>query len=117
MSIQAVVTSKSSRKLTESLGIALYPPEETDHIDLAIDRVDDIGSDFCSVKGGGLVREKIAACKEDQVIWIMDESRLVKRLGSFPLPVVVLPLGCTWEARQIVKIRGCRGKRKEKYLI
>lgn len=59
------------------------------------------------------MRGKIAACKEDQVIWIMDESKLVKRLGSFPLPVVVLPLGYTWEARQIVKIRGCRVSRKK----
>ena len=98
-----------------SLGIPVLRPEETERVDLAIDGVDEIDGSFCAVKGGGgaLLREKIVAQKAEQVIWIMDESKPVKRLGTFPLPVEVLPFGAEWAAETIRAMGGkavCRMK-------
>lgn len=106
--VRAVVTSRSSGELAASCGIPVLAPEEVDHIDLAIDGVDEIDGSFHAVKGGGgaLMREKIVAYKADDVIWIMDESKLVERLGRFPLPVEVLPFAYTWAAERIGKLSG-----------
>lgn len=108
MRIRAVVTSERSRQLAQSCGIPVLLPEETDQIHLAIDGVDEIDHDFCAVKGGGgaLMREKIVAVKADEVIWIMDERKRVRRLGNFPLPVEVLPFGYPWAAGRIRDLGG-----------
>lgn len=107
--LRAVVTSEKTRELALSFHIPVIAPWEAEIIDLAIDGVDEIDRDFCAVKGGGgaLLREKIVASKADEVIWIMDESKLVERLGAFPLPVEVLPFGGQWAAEEIVKLGGC----------
>lgn len=112
---QAVATSKATETLAISLGIPVIRPEETERVDLAIDGVDEIDGSFCAVKGGGgaLLREKIVAQKAEQVIWIMDESKQVRRLGAFPLPVEVLPFGAVWAAEAIRAMGGkavCRRK-------
>lgn len=112
---QAVATSEAAETLAISLGIPIIRPEETERVDLAIDGVDEIDGSFCAVKGGGgaLLREKIVAQKAEQVIWIMDESKPVKRLGTFPLPVEVLPFGAEWAAEAIRAMGGkavCRMK-------
>lgn len=108
MRLKAVVTSERSRSLAEANGIPVLLPEDVSRIDLAIDGVDEIDSSFCAVKGGGgaLMREKIVAFKADEVIWIMDESKLAECLGSFPLPVEVLPYGYGWAAEKIRKLGG-----------
>lgn len=105
---RAVVTSKKSRELALAFHIPVISPEETEFIDLAIDGVDEIDKDFCAVKGGGgaLLREKIVASKAHEVIWIMDESKLVDRLGAFPLPVEVLPFGSRWTADAAKRLGG-----------
>lgn len=98
MQLQAVVTSEATWELAKAENIPIIMPEETKQIDLAIDGVDRIDKGFHAVKGGGgaLFREKIIASKADEVIWIMDESKLVEELGEFPLPVEVLPFGYSW---------------------
>ena len=90
-----IATSRESEQLAASLGIPLLEPEQTDKIHLAIDGVDEIDKDFRAVKGGGgaLLREKIIASWAEEVIWIMDESKLVERLGSFPFPVEAVHFG------------------------
>lgn len=115
INVRAVVTSESSRELAISSGIPVCLPEEVDHIDLAIDGVDEIDGSFYAVKGGGgaLLREKIVAYKADDVIWIMDESKLVGHLGHFPLPIEVLPYAYTWTAESIEKLGGSAGLRKQ----
>ncbi len=93
--IQAVATSRATERQARALGIPLLEIDEADHIDLAIDGVDEIDGGFNATKGGGgaLFREKIVASLAREVIWIMDESKLVEHLGAFPLPVEVLPYG------------------------
>lgn len=95
MKIKAVATSKSTESLARELKIPLLSIDKVDRIDLAIDGVDEIDNEFNAIKGGGgaLFREKIVASLANEVIWIMDESKLVDGIGEFPLPVEILPYG------------------------
>lgn len=93
--ITGVTTSKATAKQAEELGITLKSVDAVDHIDLTIDGADEISNDFQGIKGGGaaLLFEKIVATNSDQIMWIVDESKMVKNLGAFPLPVEVIPYG------------------------
>lgn len=95
LKIQAIPTSKATEQQARELGIPLLSIDEVDHIDLDIDGVDEIDSEFNATKGGGgaLFREKVVADLAKEVIWIMDESKLVDSIGAFPLPLEVLPYG------------------------
>ena len=95
LSIQAIPTSEATRRQAEGLGIPLLTIDEVTHIDLAIDGVDEIDPQFNAIMGGGgaLYREKVVASLADEVIWIMDESKLVEKIGAFPLPVEIAQYG------------------------
>lgn len=95
MNIKAVATSKNTEELAKKLHIPVVKIDEIDKIDLCIDGVDEIDTNFHAIKGGGgaLFREKIVANLSEEVIWIMDESKLVEKIGKFPLPVEILPYG------------------------
>jgi ribose 5-phosphate isomerase A len=72
-------------------------------ISVAIDGADEVTPDFALTKGGGgaLFREKCLALAAGQFIVIVDESKLVERLGAFPTPVEVVPFALTWVEREI----------------
>lgn len=93
--IVCVTTSNRTTRQAESLGIPVKEIDDVDHIDLTIDGADEISDDFQGIKGGGgaLLWEKIVSNYSDRVMWIVDESKMVKRLGAFPLPVEVTPYG------------------------
>ena len=95
MKLQAVPTSKATEAQARELGIPLLTIDEVEHIDLAIDGVDEIDPAFNAIKGGGgaLYREKVVATMADEVIWIMDESKLVEKIGAFHLPVEIAQYG------------------------
>ena len=77
LKIQAIPTSKATEAQARELGIPLLTIDELDHVDLAIDGVDEIDPQFNAIKGGGgaLYREKVVASMAKEVIWIMDESK------------------------------------------
>lgn len=85
LKIQAIPTSKATEAQARELGIPLLTIDELDHVDLAIDGVDEIDPQFNAIKGGGgaLYREKVVASMAKEVIWIMDESKLVDKIGAF----------------------------------
>lgn len=93
--IKAVCTSQATNELAVSCGIPVLKMDETDHIDLTIDGADEVDPDGHGIKGrwGALLFEKIVAVNSDQNIWVLDESKIVKKLGKFPLPVEVIPFG------------------------
>ena len=95
LNIIGVTTSNRTAEQARSLNIPLKSVDEVDHIDLTIDGADEISADFQGIKGGGaaLLFEKIVATNSKQVMWIVDESKLSQQLGSFPLPVEVIPYG------------------------
>ncbi|MGL4742221.1 MAG: ribose 5-phosphate isomerase A [Sarcina sp.] len=102
MNLKAVATSKETEDLAKKFSIPLLSINDVDKIDLAIDGVDELDSNFNAIKGGGgaLFREKVVASFADEVIWIMDESKIADNiLGSFPLPLEISP----YNYRQILK--------------
>lgn len=96
LQIVGVPTSIASKKQAEGLGITVKTIDEVDHVDLTIDGADEIDENFGGIKGGGaaLLFEKIVATYSKKNIWIVDESKMVKNLGAFSLPVEVIPYGC-----------------------
>ncbi|MDN6627143.1 MAG: ribose-5-phosphate isomerase RpiA [Pisciglobus halotolerans] len=95
LNIIGVTTSSKTKKQAESLGIPLKSVDEVDHIDITIDGADEISGEYQGIKGGGgaLLYEKIVATYSETVIWIVDSSKMIKTLGTFPLPVEVIPYG------------------------
>ena len=103
LKIQAIPTSKATEAQARELGIPLLTIDELDHVDLAIDGVDEIDPQFNAIKGGGgaLYREKVVASMAKEVIWIMDESKLVDKIGAFHLPVEIAQYG----SKQVLRVR------------
>ena len=92
--IKGVATSFQSEVLALELGIPLVDLASVSQIDLAIDGADEVDPAFQLIKGGGAchVREKLVASKANQLLIVVDETKLVQNLNkSFPLPVEVLP--------------------------
>jgi ribose 5-phosphate isomerase A len=91
--IQAVPTSEASAKLLCSYGIPITDLSANPVLDLAVDGADEVDSDLNMIKGLGraLLREKIVEIHARQFLVIVDETKLVSRLGSIcPLPVEIL---------------------------
>jgi len=92
--IRGVATSFQSEVLALELDIPLIDLASVSQIDLAIDGADEVDPGFQLIKGGGAchVREKLVASKASQLLIVVDETKLVKKLNqSFPLPVEVIP--------------------------
>ena len=95
LKIVGVTTSNRTTAQAESLGIEIKDIDEVDHIDLCIDGADEIDDDFNGIKGGGgaLLWEKIVNNASTKRMWIVDQSKMVKRIGNFGVPVEVIPFG------------------------
>ncbi|PEY38303.1 ribose 5-phosphate isomerase A [Bacillus cereus] len=109
LTIQAVPTSIETKKLAEQLSIPLIPLSDVDYLDLTIDGADEINPNLYLIKGGGgaLLREKIVATSSQKLIIIADESKLVKDLGTFPLPIEIVPFAWEQTAKRIQSF-GCQ---------
>src|SRR5438105_4367771 len=109
-------TVSSSEKSTERLrahGIAVLDSNTVERIPVYVDGADEIDHQGCMVKGGGaaLTREKIVADLAERFVCIADESKLVKTLGRFPLPVEVIPMAAAQVARRFKTLGGDAGLR------
>lgn len=108
LQIQGIPTSKQTEELANKLGIPLTTLDKVEKIDVAIDGADEVDPYLNVIKGGGgaLLREKIIARAAEKFIVVADSSKNVHTLGSFPLPVEVIPFGYTMTARHIEKLGG-----------
>ncbi|MDM5155179.1 ribose 5-phosphate isomerase A [Bacillus sp. DX1.1] len=109
LSIQAVPTSIGTANLEKQLSIPLMSLSEVDKLDLTIDGADEIDTHLQLIKGGGgaLLREKLVATSSEKLIIIADESKLISDLGTFPLPVEIVPFA--WEHTvKRVQLLGCK---------
>ena len=95
LKVVGVPTSETTRADAQRLGVPLTTLDETPELDMTIDGADEIGPDLTLIKGGGgaLLREKIVAAASARMVVIADESKWVKTLGRFPLPVEVMTFG------------------------
>ena len=92
LQIIAVTTSSVTSQQAEGLGIPLKSIDEVDLVDVTVDGADEVDPNFNGIKGGGgaLLMEKVVATPTKSYIWVVDESKLVDKLGAFKLSIVVL---------------------------
>ncbi len=104
----AVASSEATAERLRSHGIPVYDLNSIATLDYYVDGADEANKYLELIKGGGaaLTREKIVAAVARTFICIADESKLVHTLGTFPLPVEVIPMARSHVAREIVKLGG-----------
>lgn len=104
----AVSSSEESTKRLIAHGIEVFDLNSVDDLDVYIDGADEITQHMHMIKGGGaaLTREKIVAAVANKFICICDETKQVPVLGTFPLPVEVIPMARSYVARELVKLGG-----------
>lgn len=104
----AVAASQASAARLSAHGIQVFELNEVHELSVYVDGADEINHYLQMVKGGGgaLSREKVIASVSREFICIADESKYVEVLGSFPLPVEVLPMARSYVARELVKLGG-----------
>lgn len=104
----AVASSEETAKRLQEHGIEVMDLNSQASLDFYIDGADEINRSLEMIKGGGaaLTREKIVAAVARRFICIADESKLVDRLGKFPLPIEVIPMARSYVAREIVRLGG-----------
>jgi ribose 5-phosphate isomerase A len=104
----AVASSERSALRLESQGIRVLDLNAVDSLTLYVDGADELTADLALVKGGGgaLTREKIVAAVAERFICIADSSKLVARLGGFPLPVEVIPMARAYVERALLALCG-----------
>ncbi|GHA19063.1 ribose-5-phosphate isomerase A [Arenicella chitinivorans] len=103
-----VASSEASAERLRSHGIKVYELNDVGDLPIYVDGADEATKHLDLIKGGGaaLTREKIVAAASEKFICIVDDSKLVDRLGAFPLPVEVIPMAKSYVARQLVKLGG-----------
>ena len=104
----AVSSSEASTQLLKAKNIEVFSLNDVNEIEFYIDGADEVSPDNFLIKGGGgaHTREKIVAAAAKEFICIVDNSKLVEVLGSFPLPVEVIPESRSMVSRKIVAIGG-----------
>ena len=104
----AVASSEATALRLKSHRIQVLDLNATGELALYVDGADEATEHRQLIKGGGgaLTREKIVAACSRRFVCIIDESKLVARLGKFPLPIEVLPMARSYVARQMVKLGG-----------
>lgn len=103
-----VSSSRATTERLEKLGFEVSTLNSVGDIDVYIDGADEATKHLQLIKGGGgaLTREKILAGAARKFVCIIDDSKLVGMLGTFPLPVEVIPMAQSFVARKMVKMRG-----------
>ncbi len=103
-----VASSEESARRLKALGIPVMDLNSVDSVDIYVDGADEANEYLQLIKGGGaaLTREKIVAAVAKEFVCIADDSKFVRVLGKFPLPVEVIPMARSHVARQIVKLGG-----------
>lgn len=104
----AVASSEATAARLKAHGIPVYDLNSVPELEFYVDGADEADAHLQLIKGGGgaLTREKIVAAVARTFICIADQSKLVERLGAYPLPVEVLPMARSHVARQLVRLGG-----------
>jgi len=104
----AVSSSEASTRRLQGHGIRVLDLNEAGELEVYVDGADEATRRLHLVKGGGgaLTREKIVAAASRRFVCIVDEQKLVERLGRFPLPVEVIPMARSHVARQLARLGG-----------
>ena len=107
--VKGIPTSEASAQLAREVGVPLTTFEEHPRIDVTVDGADEVspGLDLIKGLGGALVREKIVAHASARVVIVVDDSKLVDRLGAKTvIPVEVIPLAVPCVLLQLKELGG-----------
>ncbi|OYD26083.1 ribose-5-phosphate isomerase RpiA [Oceanimonas baumannii] len=104
----AVSSSEASTVRLQELGIPVFDLNDINELDVYVDGADEIDGTMAMIKGGGaaLTREKIVAAVASQFVCIVDGTKTVDVLGTFPLPVEVIPMAREYVARELTRLGG-----------
>lgn len=104
----AIASSDASAERLRKHGIEVLELNDVNTLPVYVDGADEVTRHREMIKGGGgaLTREKIVAAVAKQFICVVDESKLVPRLGAFPLPVEVIPMARSYVARELTAMGG-----------
>ncbi|MDG6220644.1 MAG: ribose-5-phosphate isomerase RpiA [Candidatus Thermoplasmatota archaeon] len=109
LEVVGIPTSNDTAALAKELGIPLSTLDEHPIVDLTIDGADEVDPNLCLIKGlgGALVREKIVAAASKSEVIVVDEGKMVQRLGErAPLPVEIVQF-CWQATKRKVEALGC----------
>ena len=111
LDLLCVATSEATAALAQANGLRLIALDEAGPIDLTLDGADEIGPGLALIKGRGaaLLREKLVWEASRRCVVLADGSKLVHRLGRFPLPVEVVAFGHATTARRIAAVTSTMG--------
>ena len=103
-----VSSSEATTRKLKTLGIPVLDLNDVGHFDVYVDGADEINDSMQMIKGGGgaLTREKIAAACANTFVCVVDRTKQVNMLGTFPLPVEVIPMAVSYVADELRKIGG-----------
>ncbi|MDR6874812.1 ribose 5-phosphate isomerase A [Bosea sp. BE125] len=115
LEVICVATSEATQAQALALGIRMSTLDETPELDLTVDGADEIDPQLRLIKGGGAahLREKIVAAASARMIVIADDSKLVAKLGRFPLPIEVVPFGLAATRRAVAAAIAASGSAGE----
>jgi len=104
----AVASSVKTAERLKSHGIDVEELNNVGDIPVYVDGADEVTRAGAMIKGGGgaLTREKIVAAAARRFVCIVDRTKLVDVLGTFPLPIEVIPMARSYVAREIVRLGG-----------
>jgi ribose 5-phosphate isomerase A len=104
----AVASSRATAERLRGHGIPLYELDALEELPVYVDGADEITDQLAMIKGGGgaLTREKIVAAVAKEFVCIADETKLVGRLGRFPLPIEVIPMAWAYISRVVAQFGG-----------
>jgi ribose 5-phosphate isomerase A len=108
-----IATSQRTAEKAKALGLPLKSLNDAPFIDVTVDGADEFDLEFRLIKGGGgaMLIEKIVASSSRYMVTIVDESKKVERVGKFPLPVEVVPVGVKATAWKIERAYDAIGMR------
>ena len=103
-----VSSSEASSERLRAIGLPVMDLNRTGDLSLYVDGADEATKHLHLIKGGGgaLTREKIVASASRRFVCIADQSKLSDHLGSFPLPIEVIPMAQSLVARKIIAMGG-----------
>ena len=104
----AVSSSNATTARLQGIGIKVLDLNDVDNLRFYVDGADEATRARHLIKGGGaaLTREKIVTAAASRFVCIVDDSKVVDRLGKFPLPIEVIPMARALVARELVAFGG-----------
>jgi len=119
LDVVGVPTSTDTAEVARQAGVPLADLDELGELDLTLDGADEIDRQLRMIKGGGacLLWEKIVATASRRMVALVDDKKLVDRLGAFPLPVEVVRFGWRATQRQIERLLAAHGLERAEITI